>query len=389
MKTIHKPAPPAANVPLSPRQIALRKLFTVLKFTLGIGGFLALAICATVYGDHIVAWLRNPLGRGRGAALREPKLNASKPPGEAPEGMVWIPGGEFYMGCDPLTFPSEQDISDAWDVHMVYVDGYWMDKTEVTNEQFAKFVSATSYITDAEKTPTKEEFPDALPEDLKPFSIVFKKPTERVNLQNHLAWWELRKGACWKHPEGPGSSTKGLEKYPVVHVSFNDAVAYCKWAGKRLPTEAEWEFAARGGLDRKLYPWGDELKPSDKWMTNIWQGEFPYSNSKEDGHEGAAPVGSYPANAYGVHDMSGNVWEWCADWYRGTYYKDSPMRNPQGPLVEGFDWHERNLKKRVQRGGSFLCADSYCIRYVIGTRGKGEVTSAQNHCGFRCVQDAK
>jgi len=347
-------------------------------------------VVGTLYGDQLLnpTWWRGGKKKTNPFELREPKLNANNPPGKAPDGMVWVPGGEFYMGVDPDTFPSEQDISDAAEVHLVYVDGFWMDKTEVTNAQFAKFVAATKYVTDAEKTPTKEEFPNAEPEDLKPFSIVFKKPSGRVNLNNHLSWWDLRVGASWKHPEGPSSDIKGLDNYPVVHVSYNDAVAYCKWAGKRLPTEAEWEFAARGGLNRKLYPWGDDLKPDGKWMCNIWQGEFPLKNSKEDGFEGAAPVGSFPPNAYGLHDMSGNVWEWCADWYRGNYYRDSPEKNPKGP-VAGFDWVERNLDKRVQRGGSFLCADTYCIRYIVGTRGKGEITSAQNHCGFRCVQNAK
>ena len=392
------PAQPASNVGLSPRQLAWKKLIRILTITGLLAAFLSVAVFGTYLSSGasgrsrgFVEWLRNPFGAGKRAKLgemREPKLNANTPPGPAPEGMVWIRGGEFYMGVDPDEFPSDQDISDAADVHMVYVDGFWMDKTEVTNEQFAKFVSATGHVTDAEKTPTKEEFPDAAPEDLKPFSIVFKKPAGRVNLNDHLSWWDRRYGASWKHPEGPGSTIKGREYYPVVHVSFNDAVAYCKWAGKRLPTEAEWEFAARGGLDRKLYPWGNELKPDGKWMVNIWQGDFPLTNTKEDGYEGIAPVGSFPANDYGLHDVSGNVWEWCADWYRSNYYFLSPERNPQGPVV-GFDFLERDLQKRVQRGGSYLCADNYCIRYIVGTRGKGEITSAQNHCGFRCAKSAK
>ena len=386
------PAPAPANVGLSPRQLALRKLYRILTFTCVIGAFLGIALFGAYLSSggrsSFVDWLRNPFGVGKlGGGPREPKLNPNEPPGPAPEGMVWIPGGEFYMGVDPLTFPSEQDISDAADIHLVYVDGFWMDKSEVTNEQFAKFVAATGYVTEAEKQPTKEQFPDVPADKLKPFSIVFKKPAPGVKVQRE-EWWDISYGANWKQPEGPGSSIKGRENYPVVHICYLDAVAYCKWAKKRLPTEAEWEFAARGGLDRKLYAWGDELKPGGKWMANIWQGDFPYQNSREDGYEGAAPVGSFPANGYGLHDMSGNVWEWCADWYRGNYYRDSPTKNPQGP-AEGFDWIERELPKRVQRGGSFLCADSYCIRYIIGTRGKGEITSAQNHCGFRCAQSAK
>jgi sulfatase modifying factor 1 len=365
-----------------------------LKITGIIGGIVLVAFVGTAYGDKLGSakwWNQLVFGKRRSLEMREPKLNANKAPGDAPEGMVWVPGGEFYMGVDMDEFPGHPaQIEDAIDVHLVYVDGFWMDKTEVTNEQFAKFVAATKYVTDAEKTPTKEEFPDAAPEELKPFSIVFKKPNTRVNLNEHLSWWDRRYDANWKQPEGPGSSLKGLEKHPVVHVSYNDAVAYCKWAGKRLPTEAEWEFAARGGLDRKLYPWGNDLNPDGKWMTNVWQGDFPQENTKEDGFVGTAPVGSYAANGFGLHDMSGNVWEWCADWYRGNYYRSSPEKNPTGP-VEGFDWMERDqkLQRRVQRGGSFLCADNYCIRYVVGTRGKGEVTSAQNHCGFRCVMTAK
>jgi formylglycine-generating enzyme required for sulfatase activity len=388
MKSTKKPAPPSpVNVQVTPRRMALRKLYRFLQVFVIIGCLLTIAVVGTLYGDRI---LKPSTWRSKKHfEFREPKLNSNTPPGQAPEGMVWVPGGEFYMGIDPDEYPGNLgQIEDALDIHFVYVDGFWMDKTEVTNEQFAKFVAATKYVTDAEKTPTKEEFPEARPEDLKPFSIVFKKPDGRVNLNDHLSWWDRRFGASWQQPEGPGSSTTGKEKHPVVHISHNDAVAYCKWAGKRLPTEAEWEFAARGGLDRKLYPWGDELKADGKWQANIWQGNFPHENTKEDGFEGIAPVASYPANAYGLHDLSGNVWEWCADWYRSNYYFNSPPRNPQGPTA-GFDWNERELPKRVQRGGSFLCADNYCIRYVVGTRGKGEITSAQNHCGFRCVQDAK
>jgi formylglycine-generating enzyme required for sulfatase activity len=217
-----------------------------------------------------------------------------------------------------------------------------------------------------------------------------------IDLRDYRSWWDPKVGASWKHPDGPGSNIKGRENFPVVHICYHDAVAYCRWAKKRLPTEAEWEFAGRGGLDRKLYPWGDELKVDGKWMANAWQGEFPYTNTKEDGFDGAAPVASFPPNAYGLYDMSGNVWEWCADWYRKDHYiqrcrdvdPHTAIRNPTGP-DSGFDLEEPGLPKRVQRGGSFLCAENFCTRYVIGTRGKGEITSAQNHCGFRCVKDAK
>ncbi len=314
-----------------------------------------------------------------------PKLNPNKPPGPAPEGMVYIPGGEFWMG-----FEASQD---SLPLHKVYVDPFWMDKYEVINEEFAKFVKATGYRTVAERKPDPQDFPGAKAEDLRePFSIVFHKP--KVKIRNaalaheyHL-WWQPVKGADWQHPEGPGSSLAGKEKHPVVQVCYEDALAYCGWADKRLPTEAEWEFAARGGLDRQLYCWGDELNPGGKWLANIWQGDFPNENTLEDGFAGTAPVGSFPPNGYGLHDMAGNAWEWCADWYQPDYYKDSAYKNPKGPQ-SGWDPREPETSKRVMRGGSFLCADNYCIRYLPGARGKGEGKSAQNHIGFRCVRDVK
>jgi sulfatase modifying factor 1 len=315
-----------------------------------------------------------------------PKLNPSTPPGPAPEGMVWVPGGEFWMGFEGAP--------DSEYVHKVYVDGFWMDRTEVTNEQWARFVAETNYVTVAEQKPDPKQFPDADPAKLQllsPFSLVFKKPKvllPQVRLMDQEIWWTLIDYASWKQPEGPGSGISGKDHYPVVHVCWDDAVAYCKWAGKRLPTEAEWEFAARGGLDRKLYFWGDDLKPDGKCMANIWEGQFPNENTKEDGHEGYAPVALYPANGYGLHDMAGNVWEWCHDWYQSQYYLQSPKINPPGP-GSGFDPLEPKSQKRVQRGGSYLCAENYCTRYVAGTRGKGEVTTASNHVGFRCVRDAK
>ena len=304
------------------------------------------------------------------------KINDAKPPGPAPEGMVWIPGGWFWMGSD--------EFDDAKPVHLVYVDAFWMDKTEVTNEEFAKFVKATNYVTVAEKKPDPKEFPNVPAEDLKPFSIVFKQPgpNVKVNLKNDLSWWEIQYGASWRRPEGLKSDLKERDKHPAVHICWHDAIAYCGWAKKRLPTEAEWEFAARGGLDRKKYCWGGELKPGKKWLCNIWQGEFPTVNTKEDGFERTAPVGSFPANGFGLHDTAGNVWEWCADWYQSATYTKAPRRNPKGP--------DKSLDaepKRVQRGGSFLCAENYCSRYVPGARGSGEIGSACNHIGFRCVRD--
>jgi formylglycine-generating enzyme required for sulfatase activity len=319
-----------------------------------------------------------------------PKLNPMKPPGPAPEGMVWIPGGEFWMGVDEEVYPDlpATFFVDAQPVHKVYVDGFWMDKTEVTNDQFARFVKATAYVTVAERKPDRKDYPDAHPDDLVPFSICFKQPgpSDFVDLSRHLGWWHFGKGASWKHPEGPESNLVGREKHPVVHICWYDAVAYCKWANKRLPTEAQWEFAARGGLDRKKYCWGDELAPGGKPHANYWQGAFPRQNDLVDGFMGTAPVGSFPANGYGLHDMAGNVWEWCFDFFQPDYYVESPSKNPRGPR-SGFDLNEQGVSKRVQRGGSFLCADNYCKRYVPGARGKGEPNSAASHIGFRCVRD--
>ena len=281
---------------------------------------------------------------------------------------------------------------DAREVHKVYVDGFWMDKTEVTNAQFAKFVAATGYKTVAESDPDPKDFPEVPKDKLTPFSLVFKKPDGTVAFlwgpESYRQWWTAGHGASWKRPEGPGSNIVGMENYPAVHISYGDAGAFCKWAGKRLPTEAEWEFAARGGLDRKIYCWGDELKPDGKWMCNAWQGRFPNENTKEDGFEGIAPVAQFAANGYGLHDMAGNVWEWCADFYRPEYYLDSPAKNPQGP-GSGFHPREERTQFRVMRGGSFLCSDNYCKRYIPAARREGEPKSTGNHIGFRCVKDAK
>jgi sulfatase modifying factor 1 len=244
----------------------------------------------------------------------------------------------------------------------------------------------------AERTPTAEEFPGAPPENLVAGSVVFTPPDHPVSLNNHFQWWSYIKGANWRHPLGPDSDLKGKEKYPVVQIAYEDALAYAKWAGKRLPTEAEFEFAARGGLENKLYTWGDELKPGGKWMANIFEGHFPDKDSGDDGFTGIAPVAQFPANGYGLYDMAGNVWEWCSDWYRPDYYAQlaaagGVARNPQGP-DSSFDPSDPGEKKRVMRGGSFLCSDQYCSRYMVGTRGKGEISSGANHLGFRCVESA-
>ena len=279
---------------------------------------------------------------------------------------------------------------DARPVHRVYVDAFWMDKTDVTNEEFARFVKATNYVTIAERKPTAEEFPGAPPENLVAGSVVFSPPDHPVSLNNHFQWWSYVRGANWRHPEGPNSDFKGREKYPVVQIAYPDALAYAKWAGKRLPTEAEWEFAARGGLSGKLYPWGDEFHPSGKWMANTFQGHFPEKNTDDDGYSGTSPVAKFPPNPYGLYDMAGNVWQWTTDWYRPDYYQqlaasEVVAHNPRGPDAP-YDPEEPGQKKKVHRGGSFLCTDQYCSRYVVGTRGKGEVSTGTNHLGFRCVK---
>lgn len=333
---------------------------------------------------------------GGGSDFKETVVNIFKPQGENPQGMVWIPGGEFSMGgVNPVGLKGggHETMSDARPVHRVYVDGFYMDASEVTNAQFAKFVAATGYVTIAERKPTKEEFPNAPEESLVAGSVVFTPPSKPVSLSDYFQWWSYVKGADWKHPTGAESSIKGRDNYPVVQVCWEDAMAYAKWAGKRLPTEAEWEFAARGGIGGELYLWGNQLKPGGKYMANIFEGHFPGDDAGEDGYKGIAPVKQYQASRYGLYDMAGNVWEWCSDWYRPDYYESllkqgGIARNPQGP-ADSFDPAEPGLQKRVQRGGSFLCTDQYCTRYMLGTRGKGEYMTSTNHTGFRCVMDVK
>jgi formylglycine-generating enzyme required for sulfatase activity len=323
-------------------------------------------------------------------------LNTNAAPGgESPEGMVWIPGGEFSMGSDSSaeSICSQPGVTrDAVPIHRVYVDGFWMDQTEVTNKQFAEFVAATKYVTVAERKPTQEEFPTAPPENLIAGSTVFTPTQESVPLDNYFQWWSYIGGTDWRHPTGPESTIEGRDNYPVVQIAFEDAEAYAKWAGKRLPTEAEWEFAARGGRSGDLYAWGNELQEDGKFQANIYQGEFPIEgqDTGADGFQGIAPVKQYAPNPFGLYDVGGNVWEWTHDWYRHDYYKTlaktgEVARNPQGPDVP-FDPAEPTEKKRVHRGGSFLCTDLYCTRYMVGTRGKGEVRTASNHVGFRCVK---
>lgn len=303
-------------------------------------------------------------------------------PAPAPDGMVWIPSGRFSMGDDYEPF------RDARPIHPVEVDGFWMDRYPVTNAQYRKFVQATGYVTVAERKPDPKDFPGAPPEVLVPGAVVFAPPANAVPLDNVGHWWRYVPGASWKHPEGPDTSIAGRENHPVVHVAYEDAEAYCKWAGKRLPTEAEFEYAARGGLTQMPYTWGDQFRPNGKIMANTFQGRFPNSNKKEDGYGRTSPVGAYPANGFDLHDMAGNVWQWCSDWYRPDYYAQSPVKNPQGP-ADSYDPDEPGIPKRIQRGGSFLCTDQYCSRYMPGGRGKGAIDTGSSHVGFRCVLSPK
>jgi formylglycine-generating enzyme required for sulfatase activity len=262
-----------------------------------------------------------------------------------------------------------------------------MDRFEVSNDQFAKFVEATHYVTTAEVKPDPAQFPGVPVENLVPGSVVFHAPEHVESLNNHMQWWMYLAGANWRHPEGPGSDLKGRGSHPVVHVSWFDCVEYAKWAGKRLPTEAEWEYAARGGLEQNPYTWGRERFPKGLWMMNIWQGQFPSENTAQDGFKGTAPVGSFPPNGFGLHDMAGNVWEWVADWYRPDYYAHSPRDNPQGP-PDSLDPDEPGVAKRVGRGGSYLCSDMYCKGYRPSARQKTSPDTGLSHTGFRCVKDA-
>jgi formylglycine-generating enzyme len=307
-------------------------------------------------------------------------------------GMVKIPGGEFLMGA-----ADKEGRADEYPQHAVHVDGFWMDATEVTNAMYQKFVNATGYITTAERTPDWEELKKQLPPGtpkpadsvLVAASLVFMPPANAIQLHDVSQWWQWVKGADWKHPQGPRSSIRGKEDLPVVHVSWDDAMAYAKWAGKRLPTEAEWEWAARAGLTNQPYTWGNESVDKGKPKANIWQGHFPDRNLLTDGFARVAPVRSFAANAYGLYDMAGNVWEWCSDWYRSDYYTETngkKLTNPAGP-ASSYDPDEPTVPKRVVRGGSFLCHASYCASYRVSARMKTSPDTGLEHTGFRCVKN--
>jgi len=305
---------------------------------------------------------------------------------DAPEGMAWIPARTFRMGSDHH-YPEEAP------AHRVTVDGFWIDVAPVTNAEFARFVDATGHVTFAEIAPKAEDYPGASPEMLVPASVVFVAPQGRVALHDHFQWWQFLAGANWRHPQGPGSSIEGMEAHPVVHVAARDVEAYAAWAGKALPTEAEWELAARGGLDDQEYAWGDEFAPGGVSLANTWQGEFPWQNSATDGWLGTSPVGAYPPNGYGLLDMIGNTWEWTADWYRPRHPADVAKaccipENPRGgPEEASFDPAQPQVRiaRRVMKGGSHLCAPNYCRRYRPAARMAQPVDTSTSHLGFRCV----
>ena len=286
-------------------------------------------------------------------------------PTETPEGMIWIESGSFIMGSD-------QGLPDERPAHEVRLNGFWIDKYEVTNANFFKFVAETGYET------YSEEVKD---------SLVFQSPSPTPEQPvRPMSWWRLVANADWQHPEGAKDSIERKESHPVVHVTYDDASAYCNWLDKALPTEAQFEYAARGGLEGEIYSWGSQPRHRHETMTNHWQGTFPYHNENSDGYANTAPVGSFPPNDYGLYDITGNVWEWVSDWYHPNYYSNSPLTNPVGvPRSESLDPNEPTLPKRSIRGGSFLCSENYCSGFRVSARMPAEPSSSTNHTGFRCV----
>jgi len=318
--------------------------------------------------------------------VREPSeraVNAQQPPFAD---MVWIPARTFRMGSD-RHYPEERP------VHLVSVDGFWIDRAPVTNARFARFVEATGHVTFAETVPDPAQYPDALPEMLYAGSLVFQRPPGPVDLNAFTNWWTYLRDADWRHPQGAATSIDGLEQHPVVHVTFGDAEAFAAWEGKSLPTEAEWELAARGGLEGAAYAWGDTFLPGDRHMANTWQGQFPWQNLARDGYEGTSPVGAFPPNGYGLHDMIGNVWEWTTDWYVPRHPNEvlkacCTPHNPRGPQ-EGDSYDPCQPKIRIPRkvikGGSHLCAPNYCRRYRPAARFPEPIDTSTCHLGFRCI----
>lgn len=300
--------------------------------------------------------------------------------------MVHVPGGTFRMGSDSH-YPEEAPS------HRVTVDGFWMDRTPVTNRQFRTFVDATGYVTFAEIPPDPKDYPGALPHMLKAGSLVFKRPDRVGDLRDWSQWWSFTFGANWRHPQGRGSWIRGLDDHPVVHIAYRDALAYATWAGKSLPTEAEWELAARGGLEDAEFAWGGELTPGGRHMANTWQGQFPIENKAEDKFEGTSPVEAFPPNGYGLYDMIGNVWEWTSDWYVAKHEADAPKaccipENPRGGREEqSYDPCQPKIKipRKVLKGGSHLCAPNYCRRYRPAARHPEPVDTSTSHVGFRCI----
>jgi sulfatase modifying factor 1 len=316
------------------------------------------------------------------------KYSGAQPEKQKPPfpSMVWVSGGTFAMGSNNH-YPEEAP------VHNVALDGFWMDKHSVTNARFALFARKTNYVTVAERRPDPALFPDAPLENLVPGSLVFQMTDGPVDLTFINQWWNWTSGACWRHPEGPGSHIRKRGQHPVVHIAYEDAAAYAEWAGKVLPTEAEWEFAARGGIEGAEYVWGGDQFPKGKPVANTWQGEFPWQNLIEDGFEGTSPVGSFPRNGFGLYDMAGNVWEWTVDWWVEEHPSDAdkpccmPM-NPQGGNIEqsydpaGPQW---KIPRKTVKGGSFLCAPNYCLRYRPAARRPQMTDTGTSHIGFRCI----
>ncbi len=369
---------------------------------------LGVAALAGLAGYAIAGWL--------GGGQAEPTLAASRQPPpvpqvvigdgvRGPENMAWIPGGEFLMGSDhELAQPNERP------THKVRVGGFWMDRTHVTNAQFRAFVAATGYVTTAERKPDWEtlrvQLPQGTPrppdEALVPGGLVFVGTEQPVDLGDVSRWWTFVPGANWKAPRGPGTSIEGKDDHPVVQVSYEDTLAYARWAGKRLPTEAEWEFAARGGLEQATYVWGEEFQPDGQPMANVWersrQGQFPVVSPKAGGAAGTLRVGTFPPNGYGLHDMTGNAWQWTADFYRSDYFStqkhqagDTVIADPRGP-DDSWDPDDQlaiaSAPRRVVRGGSFLCNSDYCLSYRPSARRGNDPFNPMNHIGFRLVSDA-